>query len=127
MRALNHRSNLVPAYIQLDPRFTKAGNAAIGLWTMALAWSTANRADGTITKDAVRELGTDMQAKRLVKARLWNETPDGYEFASVDGIHVYDPTSDDVVAARAASAQRMRATRARRKAIADGTAGSLTV
>lgn len=62
-------------------KVTAAGNAAIGLWVRAGAWSMQNLTDGHIPMHVLRTLGTKTQAERLVWAGLWNPDPlDGYRF-----------------------------------------------
>ena len=62
-------------------KVTAAGNAAMGLWVRAGAWSMQNLTDGHIPTHVLRTLGTRHQAERLVWAGLWNPDPlDGYRF-----------------------------------------------
>lgn len=57
-----------------------AGNAAIGLWTRAGAWSSQQLTDGHIPAAIARTLGTKREADALVTAELWRECDDGYRF-----------------------------------------------
>lgn len=58
----------------------KAGNAALGLWVRAGSWCNQQLTDGYVPLEMVAALGTKSQAERLVKAGLWDETADGYQF-----------------------------------------------
>lgn len=57
-----------------------AGNAAMGLWVRAGAWSMQTLSDGFVPTHIARQLGTRGEAQRLVNARLWDEKDDGYLF-----------------------------------------------
>lgn len=62
-------------------KISAAGNAAVGLWTRAGAWSMQNLTDGHIPGHVVRGMGSKRQAERLVWAGLWDPDPlDGYRF-----------------------------------------------
>jgi hypothetical protein len=58
----------------------EAGNAAIGLWTRAGAWSSQQLTDGKIPTSIARQLGSKREADRLVDVGLWFAEPDGYRF-----------------------------------------------
>lgn len=64
----------------LHPKILDAGNAAVGLWVRAGAWSMQQLTDGFIPRHVAAQLGTTTQARRLVDAGLWVEKPDGYAF-----------------------------------------------
>jgi hypothetical protein len=90
----------------------KAGNAAIGLWVRAGSWSMQTLSDGFIPQEIAETLGTVSQAEKLVSAGLWDRLPTGYAF------HEWEqrqPTKAQVHAERAATAERQRASRERRK------------
>lgn len=57
-----------------------AGNAAMGLWVRAGAWSAGQLTDGFVPDHMVRSLGTAAQASVLVKVRLWERADGGYRF-----------------------------------------------
>lgn len=57
-----------------------AGNAAMGLWVRAGSWCAMHLTDGHVPAHMVALIGTPAQARRLVKAGLWIEVPDGYLF-----------------------------------------------
>lgn len=70
-----------------------AGNAAMGLWVRAGAWSMQQLTDGFIPAHVARQLGTRPECKRLCETGLWREADDGYQF------HEWgerQPSSDDV-------------------------------
>lgn len=67
------------------PKVGQAGNAAIGLWIRAGAWSSAHLTDGHIPREMLPAFaGTAALAKALVKAGLWTETDSGYAFHDWD-------------------------------------------
>lgn len=74
------------AWFQVDDQLAmhrkvcEAGNAAMGLWVRAGAWSMANLTEGFVSKSAAKTLGTSGQAKALVTAGLWVEINGGYQF-----------------------------------------------
>lgn len=93
-----------------------AGNAAMGLWLRAGAWSMQQLTDGWVPTDIARLLGTPAEAKRLVKAGLWEAKEDGYCFHEWEQ---YQPSRVQVMSDREATRQRVqrwRETRAERKA-----------
>ena len=57
-----------------------AGNAAVGLWVRAGAWSMQQLTDGFIPTHVARQLGSRVEACRLCDAGLWVEKDDGYLF-----------------------------------------------
>ncbi|MGH3500739.1 MAG: hypothetical protein ACRDQA_07555 [Nocardioidaceae bacterium] len=61
-----------------------AGNAALGLWVRAGAWSAQQLTDGYIPNHVLRSLGTRQQAQKLVDAGLWIRTTDGHLFHQWD-------------------------------------------
>ena len=82
-----------------------AGNAAIGLWARAGAWSMQTLTDGCVPHNVARQLGTRAEAKRLVECGLWIEKDDGYEF------HEWNqrqPSRAKVYADREANAEKLR-------------------
>lgn len=86
-----------------------AGNAAMGLWVRAGAWSSQHLTDGDVPMHAVRLLGTRGQADALVRAGLWLKTSQGYRFHEW---HDYQPSRKKVESDRQAARERMRAIRA---------------
>ncbi|MEU7891722.1 hypothetical protein AB0B45_02530 [Nonomuraea sp. NPDC049152] len=98
----SHRKTLV----------TKA--AAIGLWTVAGSWSSANLTEGFIPDAVLPRLlpGAKRLAKDLVECGLWERVDNGFTFH--DWID-YNPTAEEVNADREAARERMRKLRARRR------------
>lgn len=87
--------------------------AAIGLWSVAGSWSADQLTDGHVPNYMIAEWGAPPAApSALVDAGLWELTHDGYLFYNW---HEYQPSKQDVDAERAASRERMRDLRARRK------------
>ena len=89
-----------------------AGNAAVGLWTRAGAWSMQQLTDGFVPQHVARTLGTPGEAKRLVDVGLWLRVEGGYEF------HQWDqrqPSREKVEAERHAATERQRHARERAK------------
>lgn len=74
------------AWFQVDDQLAMhrkvcdAGNAAMGLWVRAGAWSMQNLTEGFIPSKAAKTLGTAPQASSLVNAGLWLQTEGGYQF-----------------------------------------------
>lgn len=87
--------------------------AAIGVWTVAGSWCADQLTDGAVPDYMLAEWNVPPAAPAaLVDAGLWERTSDGYEFHKW---HEYQPRKEDVDAERAASRERMRELRARRK------------
>lgn len=57
-----------------------AGNAAIGLWTRAGAWSAGELTEGFIPDHMVTTMGTLPQARKLVAVGLWIKVEGGFQF-----------------------------------------------
>lgn len=70
-----------------------AGNAAMGLWVRAGAWSMQQLTDGHVPANVAKQLGTKAEARRLCDSGLWDECADGYRFHEWDG---RQPTAEDV-------------------------------
>ena len=95
-------------------RIPKRGRfAAVGLWTVAGSWAADQLTDGHVPDYMIAEWACPPTApESLVDAGLWQRTHDGYLFYNW---HEYQPSKQDVDAERAASRERMRELRARRK------------
>jgi hypothetical protein len=92
-----------------------AGNPAIGMWVRAGALCAQQLTDGFIPEHMIGAIGTKAQAEKLVSVGLWDLAQGGYRF------HEWSerqPSKASVEAERAASADRMREYRARRKGTA---------
>ncbi|MEU6582778.1 hypothetical protein [Nocardia sp. NPDC046763] len=63
-------------------KFVAAGNAAVGLWVRAGAWSQQpqNLTEGFIPNRVALTLGTKAQIGKLVAVGLWHEAAEGYWF-----------------------------------------------
>lgn len=61
-----------------------AGNAAMGLWVRAGAWSAQQLSDGWVPAHVAQTLGTPGEGRRLVSAGLWLPKDDGYQFHEWD-------------------------------------------
>lgn len=93
-------------------KIVAAGNAAVGLWARAGAWSMQTLTDGFIPTHMARQLGTRAEAKRLVDVELWIEKDDGYLF------HEWaqrQPSRAHVMAEREATANRVKEWRRKKK------------
>lgn len=89
-----------------------AGNAAMGLWVRAGAWSMQQLSDGHIPAHVARSMGTRAEVKRLVDVGLWVEKDDGFAF------HQWaprQPTRAHVLAEREAAAERQKVAREKRR------------
>lgn len=85
-----------------------AGNAAVGLWVRAGAWSARQLSDGFIPDQVASSLGTRGQAQRLLDVGLWDRTDGGYQFHGWDQ---WQPTRADVEKRRAEWRERQRKAR----------------
>ncbi len=96
--------------LALHPKVLAAGNAAIGLWVRAGAWSAQQLTDGFVPAAIVATLGNGAQAQRLVDAGLWTKEAGGYRF------HEWserNPTREETEAKRATDHEaKVRAGRA---------------
>lgn len=66
--------------LSFHPKVEAAGNAAMGLWVRAGAWSMKYLTDGRVPRSIAAAMGSPGDAKRLVEAGLWAESGDGYVF-----------------------------------------------
>ncbi|MFK0223563.1 mucin-2 [Streptomyces vinaceus] len=57
----------------MHPKIVKAGNAALGLWVRAGAYSAQHLTEGTVPAVVARQYGTAPQARKLVSVGLWHE------------------------------------------------------
>ena len=87
---------------------------AIGLWTLAGAWSCQQLTDGAIPRSIVEAFASRVLeanvdgasiASELVASGLWDETPDGYQFHDWDD---YQYTAKEVEDRRAKRAEAGR-------------------
>ncbi len=106
------------AWFRIDDTFAMhdkviaAGNAAIGLWARAGAWSMQQLTDGFVPDHVLRALGTPKERRSLVENFLWVEVEGGVEFLNWKD---RQPTAESIKAARQAAAERQRHARERAK------------
>ena len=106
------------------PKFLMLSDAAQSLWLRAGAWSAQTLTDGDVPSIAMTLLrGTDDAAEELVASGLWERADDGYRFH--DWLK-YQPSKDDVVAKRDATAKRVRKWRESRNAVSNGVTNNVT-
>ncbi|QIG57731.1 replication initiation protein [Arthrobacter phage Shoya] len=91
----------------------RARFAAVGLWTIAGSWCADQLTDGVVPDYMLEAWGAPPSAPQsLVDAELWDRESGGYVFRNW---HEYQPSKQDVDAERAASRERMKELRAKRK------------
>jgi hypothetical protein len=93
------------------PKVLVAGNASMGLWVRAGAWSMKHLTDGFVPDAVVALLGSARDVRGLVNSGLWIATDGGYRFHAWDG---RQPTKEAVERDRDAASERQK--RAREKA-----------
>ena len=87
---------------------------AAGLWTIAGSWVAGQGTDGFVPNYMIEVWGpTDKTVESLVNAGLWTVESGGFRFSSW---LEYNPSKEQTEAERAASAERMRKSRERRRA-----------
>lgn len=97
---------------------------AIGAWTMAGAWSSANGTEGRIPTAVLADLGIPTKvATDLLTCGLWKREPNGYR---MHDFLDYNPTAEKVAQDRVAAAERQRKTRERAKAARDAASAAAT-
>lgn len=96
----------------LHAKVLAAGNASVGLWVRAGAWSMQQLTDGFIPQHVARTLGTPGEAKRLVTVGLWVDAEGGYQFHQWTEVQ---RTKEQVEADRHAASERQRHARDRAK------------
>jgi hypothetical protein len=104
-------------------RIIRAGNAAVGVWSRAGAWSAAQLTDGFVPTEIARTIGSAKEIRRLVDVGLWIEEDGGYRFHAwaEDGTGTKrQPTRAEVEAKRRAEAERKAAYRSKQERAVDG-------
>lgn len=111
--------------LALHPKAIEAGNSALGLWVRAGAWCASQLTDGRLPGAMLAPLGGRARdADRLVKAGLWWQTENGYEFRDWTD---YQPTRVQVRAERDAAKERQRRHREQRNnGVTDGVTTPVT-
>ena len=92
------------------PKVLMAGNAAMGLWVRAGAWSMKHLTDGFVPAAVVALLGNGREARALVTAGLWVDVEGGYRFHDWEG---RQPSKEAVQRDRDAAAERQKRARER--------------
>lgn len=98
--------------LALHGKVVAAGNAAMGLWVRAGAWSMQQGTDGFIPAAIVTLIGKPAEARRLVEVGLWERLPEGY------GFHEWEqrqPLREEIEQKRADWRERQAKARKRRK------------
>lgn len=97
-----------------NPKVLATSAAALGLWVVAGAWSSASLTDGFVPEHALPRLMPDAEplANELVERGLWRRARGGYRFHDWKD---YNPRAVDVKREREAARERMRNLRANRK------------
>jgi hypothetical protein len=102
----------VDGSIAFHPKVHAAGNAAMGLWLRAGAWSSEHATGGCIPSGMLAAFGATRQvADTLVKAGLWDKDADGWRFHDWTD---YQPDAYDAAAARDAQREGAREANHRR-------------
>lgn len=95
--------------------------SAIGLWTLAGAWSAKELTDGHIAEHLIEEFAsTPAMARQLVACGLWEEVETGWNFRNWSK---WQPTREQVNADREREAQRKRSYRASKRSPGGTTQG----
>lgn len=97
--------------LSFHAKVVAAGNAAMGLWVRAGAWSAGTLSEGFVPDSIVSALGGTKSARALVVVGLWERSEGGYAFRDWSS---YQPSKESVELAR--DAARVRQQRARDKA-----------
>lgn len=111
------------------PKTRRAGLAAMGLWAVAGAYTSAYRLDGFVPAHYVASWPSGRKsAQQLVAAGFWEaaEDPDegpGWRFHDFAD---YNPTAVELEAEREAARERQRKSRARRRDPVTGKLGRVT-
>jgi hypothetical protein len=89
------------------PKVLATNPAALGLWVVAGAWSSAHLTEGYVPDHALPRLLPDSAelARALVAAGLWRKVRGGHQFHDWTD---YNPTADDVRAMREKRAEAGR-------------------
>lgn len=95
------------------PKVVELPDGAVALWVRGGSWSSQHLTDGHIPARALTMLGGRRRdADALVKAGLWIVDVDGWRYHDWA---TYQPTRDQVQERRAATAERVRRWREKRR------------
>lgn len=111
------------AWMKLDDKFHSSRKVnsipkrhrfqAVGLWAIAGSWVAGEQTDGFVPDYMIEQWGpTAITVESLVNAGLWERVRDGFAFCSW---LEYNPSKAQTKAEREASAQRMKASRERKR------------
>jgi hypothetical protein len=101
-------------HLYSHPKWMALPKPARALWVTAGSWCAGQLLDGFVPHKALPLLdGTRAEARKLVDAGLWEETPDGYLFHDWAE---YQPVRRAVMEKRAKDAERLRKWREQRDA-----------
>jgi len=101
-----------------SPKWLATGPRARALWVSSLSWCSDQLTDGRVPAHVITVLGgTRRDAGDLVRAGLWEEAPDGWQFHDWAD---YQPSRAQVLAERKAAAERQKRARDRAKEKRDG-------
>ena len=98
--------------LALHAKTTAAGNAAMGLWVRAGAWSSQQLTDGYVPEHIARLLGRPAEVRSLLSVGLWTAAEGGYQF------HEWadrNPTRAEVESGRESAKERMHRVREARR------------
>jgi hypothetical protein len=105
---------LVDDNLALHQKVNQAGNAAMGVWVRAGAWSAGNLTDGYIPSRIAHQIGTRSQIESLLKSGLWSRVTDGYQFHDWED---RQPTAEQVKQRREGARQRKAKQRAKQQPV----------
>ncbi|GAB3372488.1 hypothetical protein [Amycolatopsis echigonensis] len=97
------------------PKAIRAGNAALGLWVRAGAWSAKHLTDGFVPEEIAFLHGTPTQAAKLVRTGLWRVAEGGFQFHDWSDDR-RNPTRAEVTRRRSENAARQARWRSARRA-----------
>ena len=86
-------------WFKVDDRFESSPKvmglslSAVGLWTLAGAWSAGQLTDGVIPKQFVKRYDAEQEANELVESGLWEDAGDNFAFHDWGD---YNPTQEEV-------------------------------
>ena len=111
------------AWMKLDDKFHSSRKVnsipkrhrfqAVGLWAIAGSWVAGEQTDGFVPDYMIEQWGpTAITVESLVNSGLWERVRDGFAFCSW---LEYNPSKAQTKAEREASAQRMKASRERKR------------
>jgi hypothetical protein len=89
-----------------NPKVSRAGNAAIGLWVRCATWSARHLTDGHIPVDIMRGFGRPTEAAKLETVGMWTLVEG--EYLIPDWLE-YNPSAAEVKRRRSDAAAAKRA------------------